>query len=253
MFEQAVLSNGPAAKRVWTTFAGVTGQALLVTIAAMIPMIWPEAMPGHQSLLRVFMPGVPPGPPPKGEVGTREPTRTVPRPWHESSVTLPTSVPQHPAIFVDPPELAPAGSGSGVAGGTENGAASGVLSAVMDSATRVAPPPRPPKVAHTAAPVEPAAPIRVKIGGNVHLGALIHQVEPRYPPIARQMRVSGVVELEGVIGIDGRIRELVVKSGNPLLAPAAVEAVRQWVYEPSTLNGDKVEIIAPIAVTFRLN
>ena len=67
MFEQAVLSNGPASKRVWTTFAGVTGQALLVTFAVMIPMIWPEAMPNHQTLLKVFIPGTPPGPPPKAE------------------------------------------------------------------------------------------------------------------------------------------------------------------------------------------
>lgn len=66
-------------------------------------------------------------------------------------------------------------------------------------------------------------------------------------------RVSGVVELEAVVGIDGRIRELRVKSGSPLLAPAAVEAVRQWIYEPTTLNGEPVEIIAPITVTFRLN
>lgn len=254
MFEQAVLSNGPASKRIWTTFAGVTGQALLVTVAVMIPLIWPEAMPGHQSWLRVFMPGVPPGPQPKAEPAARQPTRTVPRPWNENGVTLPTSVPQHPVMLVDPPELAAMPSpGTSVAGGSPAGARDGIWNAVADSATRVTPPPRPPQAAPAAAPAEPAAPMRVKIGGNVHFGGLIRQVEPRYPPIARQMRVSGMVELEGVIGIDGRIKELVVKSGNPLLAPAAVEAVRQWIYEPSTLNGDKVEIIAPITVTFRLN
>lgn len=59
--------------------------------------------------------------------------------------------------------------------------------------------------------------------------------------------------LVAVVGSDGRIRELRVKSGNPLLAPAAVAAVRQWIYQPTTLNGEPVEIVAPITVTFRLN
>ena len=67
------------------------------------------------------------------------------------------------------------------------------------------------------------------------------------------MRVSGVVELMGIIATDGRIRELKLLSGNPLLAPAALEAVRQWVYEPTLLNGEPVELIATISVIFRLN
>jgi protein TonB len=67
------------------------------------------------------------------------------------------------------------------------------------------------------------------------------------------MRVSGTVELVGVIATGGRIRELKLLSGNPLLAPAALEAVRQWVYEPTLLNGEPVELIATISVIFRLN
>ena len=81
----------------------------------------------------------------------------------------------------------------------------------------------------------------------------MHRVEPQYPEMARKMRVAGVVELEGVIGTDGRLRELRVVNGHPLLARAALEAVRQWIYAPTTLNGDPVEVIAPITVTFRLN
>lgn len=67
------------------------------------------------------------------------------------------------------------------------------------------------------------------------------------------MRVSGVVELIGVIGTDGRIKELRVKSGHPLLARAALEAVARWIYKPTRLNGSPVEVEAPITVTFRLN
>jgi protein TonB len=66
------------------------------------------------------------------------------------------------------------------------------------------------------------------------------------------MRVSGVVELRGVLGTDGRIHELRVLSGHPLLVKAAVDAVLRWVYAPTVLNGQAVEVEAPIIVTFRL-
>jgi protein TonB len=77
-------------------------------------------------------------------------------------------------------------------------------------------------------------------------------VEPRYPQPAIMARISGPVQLEGIIGTDGRIRDLHALSGNPVLVPAALEAVRQWVYEPTLLNGKPVEVIAPITVIFRL-
>jgi protein TonB len=85
------------------------------------------------------------------------------------------------------------------------------------------------------------------------MARLLHRVEPVYPPLARQTRISGTVELTGVVGTNGRIRELRVVSGHPFLAAAALEAVRQWVYEPTLLNGEAVEVIAPITVNFRLN
>jgi protein TonB len=85
------------------------------------------------------------------------------------------------------------------------------------------------------------------------MAQLLHRVEPVYPPLARQTRISGTVELTGVVGTNGRIRELRVVSGHPFLAAAALEAVRQWVYEPTLLNGEPVEVIAPITVNFRLN
>jgi protein TonB len=93
----------------------------------------------------------------------------------------------------------------------------------------------------------------LKTGGLVQLARPIHRVEPRYPALARQARISGEVELAGVIGTDGRIHELKVVRGHPLLVHAALDAVRQWIWAPTTLNGDPVEVIAPIIVTFVLN
>ena len=99
----------------------------------------------------------------------------------------------------------------------------------------------------------PAAPKQVMVGGRVKMARLIHGVEPLYPPLARQMRVSGVVELAGIIATDGRIRQLKLLRGSPLLATSALEAVRQWVYEPTLLDGEPVELVATISVIFRLN
>jgi protein TonB len=75
---------------------------------------------------------------------------------------------------------------------------------------------------------------------------------PIYPQLARQARVSGTVELVGVIAKDGTVRQLNVISGHPLLIPAAVDAVKQWTYRPTLLSGEPVEVVAPITVHFIL-
>jgi protein TonB len=110
----------------------------------------------------------------------------------------------------------------------------------------VASPPHPPIV--TAAP--PPGPIRVS--GGVQLAKLVRKVIPEYPPLAKTARVSGVVHLLGVIAKDGTIQNLQVIGGHPLLTRAALEAVRQWIYQPTLLNGQPVEVIAPIDVNFTL-
>ncbi len=82
---------------------------------------------------------------------------------------------------------------------------------------------------------------------------IIKKVIPTYPPLARQARVSGTVQLVGIIAKDGTIQQLQVASGHPLLVKAALDAVRQWIYRPTLLNGQAVEVIAPIDVIFSLS
>jgi protein TonB len=74
-----------------------------------------------------------------------------------------------------------------------------------------------------------------------------------YPPLARQARISGVVKFNAVIAKDGTIQNLTMISGHPLLVQAATEAVRQWVYQPTQLNGEPVEVITTIDVNFTLS
>jgi protein TonB len=114
----------------------------------------------------------------------------------------------------------------------------GVTSAVPVLAKTAVPPPAAPQKAH-AAPVV--------AGGN-----LIHDVKPQYPPQARQARIEGTVVLLAVIGKDGSVRDVQVKSGSPLLAQAAIEAVKQWRYKPYLLNGQPVEVDTQITINFTL-
>ncbi len=111
----------------------------------------------------------------------------------------------------------------------------------------VAPPPPMHEAQHQT---QPAGPMRVSAG--VQMAKLVKKVIPEYPPLAKSARISGVVHLIGIIGRDGTIRNLQLVSGHPLLARAALEAVQQWIYQPTLLSGEPVEVIAPIDVYFTL-
>jgi len=90
------------------------------------------------------------------------------------------------------------------------------------------------------------------VSQGVSQGLLIHRVEPMYPPIAQQAHIQGIVTLTAVIDKDGIIQRLQLVSGHPLLATAAIDAVKQWRYKPYLLNGQPVEAETTVTVTFRL-
>jgi protein TonB len=252
MFEQSTLSNGPAGVRAWTTFFGLTTQVALVSLAMLVPMVWPQVLPTAR-LLETLMPPLPPAPPPRPLDARRAiPVRTLkPVPWSLTGYQ-PVTVPTRIYEIVDEPV------GTGVVGspaGSNIGSDFGVVGSILQDMSRHAMPVAPPRIAAPAASTLAAEPVipRYKEGGNVMLGAVLHRVEPPYPPIARAAHVSGVVELECVVGINGRIQEVKVKSGNPLLIRAAVDAAWQWVYAPSKLNGVPIEIVTMLTFTFKLN
>jgi TonB family protein len=98
------------------------------------------------------------------------------------------------------------------------------------------------------------APRRVRVGGNVQAARLLEAPRPAYPPRAESAGIQGKVLLQAVIRIDGAIGGLtVLSSPDPELAAAAMESVRQWRYQPTLLNGQPVEIITTISVSFRLD
>jgi protein TonB len=225
---------------------------LLVGTMLLVPIVFHSTLPDIRNAITIAPPGPPPPPPPAPDHYT-----VRPRMIHATracSVCVPVSIPKGVKIVVDdPPAFA---SADGVPGGVVGGSGSGVpnstlLTDIMNNVRWTPPPPPPPSV-HNIVPQAPPPPQVVRAGGVVQLGAPIHKVEPPYPPLARTARVEGVVELEALVGVDGRVKELSLKSGPALLVKAALDAVRQWVYAPTTLNGKPVEVISPITVTFRL-
>jgi protein TonB len=155
-------------------------------------------------------------------------------------INIPTTIALVDDIGSVAPEIHSNGTalGPGVVG-------TGIYSA---TGTKIAPPPQPEaavvKTANTSAPT--------RIGGKVMEAKIVTRVLPVYPPLAKSMRISGKVHLVGIISRTGVIERLDVVDGHPLLVRAALEAVKQWVYQPTTLNGEAVEVVTPIEVNFTL-
>jgi periplasmic protein TonB len=252
MFEQSILTPGPVGHRFWSAGAGLAGEAALIAMAAVAPLVLPQTGPQFTRLTHIVFPVPPPppapAPPPSAQV--RVPRTLAVRQFRDGILMAPVRTPPSAHILIDNPAdfATTAGVAGGVNGGIEGGVPGGIMDTILTS-VHSAPPP----VAVLAKPTVLAPPVRVREGGLVHPAVLVNRVDPPFPPLASRMRISGTVELEGVIGTDGRIRELRVISGHPLLMNAAVDAVRQWLYRPTMLNGDPVEVITTISVHFRLN
>jgi periplasmic protein TonB len=101
-------------------------------------------------------------------------------------------------------------------------------------------------------PRPPVPRIPVRVGGDVQESKLLLKVVPVYPAIAIQAHASGLVSLEAEIDEEGNVAEVKIISGHPLLVNAAVQAVKQWKYSPTLLNGEPQTVLATVTVVFRL-
>jgi protein TonB len=240
VFEQSILiDNRP--NKTWSFFASVSAELLVVSVMIIIPLIYGDHLPEFHWRSVTVGPPVRPRPP-------------------QTVVRNVSNGPMRP-IFHDPPRILnpiqfnraslPAASGSitleqppGIEPMSADGFGPGPALFGKPINIKAAPPPP-----HTPKP--PDEPMRVSKG--VQMAKLVKQVIPTYPPLAKNARISGVVHLVGIIAKDGTIRNLQLIDGHPLLARAAIEAVAQWVYKPTLLSGEPVEVICPIDVNFTLS
>ena len=249
MFEQSLLTSGKTAKP-WTVAISFIFQTILIGIAILIPLIYTDTLP-RTTLTSFLVAPPPPPPPPPPAAAPVKVQRVIPRQFDAGRLMAPRAVPKQIAIIKEeelPPPTGAVGVVGGVPGGVPGGAGGGIIRGIIGAAPVAAPPP-PPKVEVQ----KPLTPQRIRVGGNVQQAKLVRQPKPVYPPLAKQARIQGVVRFTAIIGKDGTIQNLQLVTGHPLLVPSAQEAVKQWVYQPTLLNGEPVEVITQIDVNFTLS
>jgi protein TonB len=231
--------------KVSTVITSIVAHTLGVTVLVLVPLIYTEAID-----LRGFSNTwleAPPPPPPPPPAAAQQPVARARRPTlmnNQGQLRAPAVIPKEIAQIVEEPIASDSFAGGfGVPGGVPGGAVGGVLGGVLGGAGQAPPPP-------PAADV-PSGPVRA--GSALRPPRLIQQVPPSYPAIASRARIFGDVRLDALIGTDGSVRELRLISGHPLLGQAAMDAVRQWRYEPTLLNGRPVEVLLEVVVHFQLN
>jgi len=251
MFEQTFVDGVGKTNRTWTVLLSFGGQILAIGIAILIPMIYFDALPKTQLTAMFTAPPPPPPPPPPPAAVPVKMVKVIPRQFDAGRLMAPKAIPKDVAMIKEeelPPPSASAGVVGGVAGGVPGGSMGGVIGGIIGAVPSAAPPPPPPPQE-----VRPKTPQRIRVGGQVQQANLIRQPKPIYPPLAKQARIQGVVRFNAIIGKDGTIQNLQLMSGHPLLVPAAEEAVKQWLYKPTLLNGEPVEVATVIDVNFTLS
>jgi protein TonB len=107
--------------------------------------------------------------------------------------------------------------------------------------------------AHLTAPPPPPPAAPVRVGGEIQSPRKIHDAMPAYPPVARMAKIGGIVIVDATIAKDGSVKDAKILRGQPLLNQAALEAVSQWRYTPTLLNGQPVEVLMTVTVTFEIH
>jgi len=230
-------SESPPPRRAWTSVVSLLLHVLALVAVAVLPLLYDDSVPETASEVRAFFAGplelaAPAPPPPPPPPAARAPARS-PIPSPSSRFVAPVTVPAD----IVPEEGLDLGVDGGAPGGVEGGVPGGVVGGIVGGLPEATPPP----------PVR-----RVRAGLDVREPRRVKSVAPVYPVLAVDSRTEGIVILECQIDTRGRVESVAVIRGNPLLNDAAVEAVRQWVYTPTLVNGVPVPVVMSVTVTFRI-
>lgn len=197
--------------------------------AVIVPLIATDELPAPRTateFIQVVSPPLPPPPPParmkRADVAQAARPDVAPR-------DVPDGIAPEPAILPDV-DASPIDRGIISFGNCDN-------CAVVDAV-----PPPPPTSSQTP----------IHVGGSIRPPQKLTDVAPVYPPLAKIAHIEGVVILEAVIGEDGAVRDVRVLRSIQLLDEAAVDAVRQWRFTPTLLNGEPVPVVMTVTVAFKL-
>jgi len=223
----------------YTLPVSIVLHVLVLVAIVIVPLLTSAELPEPASSVKAFFvepqaapPPPPPPPPPAPRPATVRPVPVTPPP-DTGKFVAPVETPDE----IKPEAGLDLGIEGGVPGGVEGGVPGGVVGGVVGGLP-AAPPP----------PVQ-----AIRVGGQIKEPKKINNVNPIYPDIAKQARVQGVVILECTISPQGRVTDVKVLRGIPLLDQAAIDAVKQWTYTPTLLNGVPVPVIMTVTVNFKLN
>ena len=227
----------PRPRNPWAAIGSLVCLSVLLAALVVIPLFHIDPLPKRETLTMLYLQ------PPAAAVGSPAKFQ-APKPV---STYTPTSkgitAPVHTTQEAPPPAGTTGGTLGGVPGGMVGGAPGGVVNAMLNSAPTV------PVLEKSPAP----APVkRMRIASRVAEANLIHDVPPVYPPEAGRARIEGTVVLMALIGTDGSVKDVRVESGLPILAQAAIDAVKQWRYKPYMIGGEPVEVDSRITINFTL-
>ena len=216
--------------RTSTFFVSFLVHGLVIAVAIVVPLIATDALPQlrRSTTFVALTPEIPAVPEPRPQ-RPRQPAASPANPLAAPIAEPPGIGAELTIAPIDVP------IDDGIVGGPID------LSGTVVSVAAIEPPP----------PAVTAEPVRV--GGAISPPQKLHHVAPDYPAIARSARVSGIVILEAILGVDGAVRDVTVLRSIPLLDQAAVDAVRQWRFTPTLLNGVPVPVIMTVTVAFNLN
>jgi protein TonB len=251
LFEVSLLDSSVAQRkrRTWSTLLSFVLQLFLIGLLLLLPLWFTDVLPKQQLLTLLEAPPPPPPPPPPA-ASTPSTAKVVKVTSNIANGRLrtPSRIPAKVQMIKEdeapPPVATTGGVAGGVPGGIPGGQLDGVIGGIISSSSSLAAVPR---LSQPAPAVQ-----RVRVSQGVIKGLLIYRVEPAYPPLAKQARIQGVVVMTALIDKGGNVQNLQVVSGHPLLVPAAIEAVKQWRYQPFLLNGQPVEVETTVTVNFRV-
>jgi protein TonB len=239
LFQNSLVVSGAKSRPLnpCAAVGSVTLLFLVLLALVVIPLFHTDTLPRRERLTMLYIP-----PAAAASNDTRISVPTSASRYTPTTMRLPSPV--HTTQEVpSPPVDTPGGVVGGVPGGVVGGIPNGALSQVLRSTSSM------PVLAKTIAPV----PKRVHVPAQVAEANLVYDVAPKYPPEAGRARIEGTVVLLAVIGKDGSVEDVRVKSGVSALAQAAIEAVKQWRYRPYLMNGEPVELESQITINFTLS
>ena len=251
LFEDSLLDSGVAQRkrRTLATLLSLVLQLFLIGLLLLLPLWFTDVLPKQQLLTFLEAPPPPPPPPPPA-ASTPSAAKVVKVTSNIANGRLrtPSRIPPKVQMIKEddapPPVATTGGVVGGVPGGIPGGQLGGVIGGIISSSSSLLAAPTLSKPVPTVQ--------RVHISQGVTKGLLIYRIEQPLIRPWHNRRIQGVVVLTAIIGKDGNIQNLQVVGGHPMLAPAAIEAVKHWRYKPFLLNGQPVEVETTVTVTFRV-